>query len=63
MRSEILQRQRVVRQRSEKGIRVAEGEVGGSTVEIITRLRTVLHGKRDRKRETRDNWLRYSRLA
>ena len=38
--NEILQRQRVVRQRTERGIRVAEGEVGGS--KNITRLRTVL---------------------
>ena len=44
MGSEILQRQRVVRQRTEKGIRVAEGEVGGST--IITRRRAALRGKR-----------------
>ena len=40
MGSEILQRQRVVRQRTERGIRVAEGEVGGS--KNITRLRTAL---------------------
>ena len=43
---EILQRQRVVRQRTERGIRVAEGEVGGS--KVITRLRTALLGKRHR---------------
>ena len=40
--SEILQRQRIVRQRTEREIRVAEGEVGGS--KIKTRLRTVLRG-------------------
>ena len=44
--SEILQRQRVLRQRTERGIRVAEGEVGGS--KVITLLRTVLLGKRHR---------------
>ena len=44
--SEILQKQRVVRQRTERGIRVAEGEVGGS--KVITRLRTALLGKRHR---------------
>ena len=38
--NEILQRQRVVRQRTERGIRVAEGEVGGS--KNITRLRRAL---------------------
>ena len=38
--NEILQRQRVVRQRTERGIRVAEGEVGGS--KNITLLRTAL---------------------
>ena len=45
--SEILQRQRVLRQRTERGIRVAEGEVGGS--KVITRLRTALLGKTHRK--------------
>ena len=44
--SEILQRQRVVLQRTERGILVAEGEVGGS--KVITRLRTPLLGKRHR---------------
>ena len=38
--NDILQRQRVVRQRTERGIRVAEGEVGGS--KNITLLRTAL---------------------
>ena len=41
--SEILQRQRVVRQRTERRIRFAEGEVGGS--KVITQLRTALLGK------------------
>ena len=36
----------VVRQRTERGIRVAEGEVGGS--KVINRLRTALLGKRHR---------------
>ena len=40
MGSEILQRQRVVRQRTERGIDVAEGEVEGS--KNITRIRTAL---------------------
>ena len=35
--SEILQRQRVVRQRTERRIRFAEGEVGGS--KVITQLK------------------------
>ena len=38
--NDILQRQRVVRQGTERGIRVAEGEVGGS--KNITRLRRAL---------------------
>ena len=38
MGSEILQRQRVVSQRTERGIRVAEGEVEGS--ENVPLLRT-----------------------
>ena len=42
MRREILQRPRVVRQREERGICVAEGEVEG---EKITRLRMVSFGK------------------
>ena len=45
MGSEILQRQRVVRQTTERGIRVAEGEVGGSN--NITRLRTALLLEKD----------------
>ena len=46
MGSEIFQRQRNVIQRTEREIRIAEGEVGGS--KIITRLRTTLFAKRDR---------------
>ena len=45
--SEILQRQRVVRQRPGRRIRFAEREVGGS--KVITRLRTALLGKAHRK--------------
>ena len=46
--SDILQRHRVVRQRTERGIRVVEGEVGGS--KVITRLRTALLGKKHIRR-------------
>ena len=53
--SEILQRQRVVRQRTGRRIRFAEREVGGS--KVITRLRMALLGKAHRK-HGRDRWLK-----
>ena len=57
MGSEILQRQRVIRKRTERGIRVAEGEVGES--KIITRLRAALRGKR-RQEDSPENCRRLS---
>ena len=48
MRREILERPRVVRHREERGIRVAEGEVGGGVKNNPPNIRMALFGKRDR---------------